>query len=223
MEQIEAIETKLSLLDLYDNFIHNPLPNLLTEDDVIRFSSKGKWIRQENESYTLICKKQWELRYRVSEKGKFYFNICPFHNSQYETYDFMIDPKTDRFRCYGCCKEGSILDFIKDAYPITTLEAIQVMKQIVSFKNSSTVLKASDSYSPKITAIAKHLSVRENSSTYFAYAHRRISELNVRVDNYLHFLSHQNKLYPLTNEKIDKIANRLCVNRQLVKKHLGNF
>ncbi len=221
---IEDMEAKLSLLDLYDNFIHNPLPNALNEDDFIRFSSKGKWVSQDDRSYQLICERKRELRYRVSGKGKFYFNICPFHNSQYETYDFMINPKTNQFYCYGCHKKGSVFSFIQNAYHLTPLETVQVIKQIIASNQSNpNRIIPTNHYSPKVIAIFKHLTTRENSSIYFDYAQKRIKELNIKIDNYLHFLMGKHKLYPLSDDKIIKIANRLCVSKQLVKKHLNNF
>ena len=46
----------------------------------------------------------------LKKKGKNYVGLCPFHSEK--TPSFTVDPKTNRYHCFGCDAGGDQFGFI---------------------------------------------------------------------------------------------------------------
>jgi len=51
---------------------------------------------------------------------------CPFHNEK--TPSFVINRKTNKYKCFGCQARGSVIDFIMNKMSLTLPEAINWLK-----------------------------------------------------------------------------------------------
>lgn len=48
---------------------------------------------------------------KLRKEGRYYKGLCPFHSEK--TPSFAVDPKRQQFKCFGCGKQGDVLDFIQ--------------------------------------------------------------------------------------------------------------
>jgi DNA primase len=60
-------------------------------------------------------------RIRLQKTGATYKARCPFHNEK--TPSFNVNPSRQMFRCFGCGKGGSVLDFVMEIDGLTFWEA----------------------------------------------------------------------------------------------------
>lgn len=58
----------------------------------------------------------------LKKGGKSYQGLCPFH--QEKTPSFHVYPESQRYHCFGCQKDGDLLNFVQDYYNISFKEAI---------------------------------------------------------------------------------------------------
>lgn len=65
--------------------------------------------------------------------GKYYTGKCPFHSEK--TGSFTVNPKVNKYHCYGCGAHGDIFDFVKRAYKLETDE--QAIAQITGTVNAA--------------------------------------------------------------------------------------
>ena len=47
----------------------------------------------------------------LKKRGKRYLGLCPFHHETEPS--FFVDPKTQRWACFGCAAFGDVDDFAK--------------------------------------------------------------------------------------------------------------
>ena len=59
--------------------------------------------------------------------------VCPFHDDDKPSLEVNIPENF--FYCYGCCKKGNAVDFIKGIEKCNDLKAIVIYNQIVNDKN----------------------------------------------------------------------------------------
>lgn len=59
----------------------------------------------------------------LKREGNQYKGLCPFHSER--SPSFAVNPKTQRFTCYGCGKKGDVLDFVQELEGCTLPEAAQ--------------------------------------------------------------------------------------------------
>jgi len=56
--------------------------------------------------------------------GTRYVGLCPFHGEK--TPSFGVNPKLQKYKCFGCGKSGDVIDFVREYYKLETdTEAIQ--------------------------------------------------------------------------------------------------
>lgn len=81
---------------------------------------------------------------KLSRKGNNYTGLCPFHGEK--TPSFAVNPKTGRFKCFGCGKAGDVIDFVKMYYNLETdREAIEKLSgKIVAIEMPKIEVTASD-------------------------------------------------------------------------------
>jgi DNA primase len=62
---------------------------------------------------------------KLRRAGKEWKACCPFHPDR--TPSFTIYANDRRFMCFGCAKEGDVLDFVRLAYGVSLLDAIRML------------------------------------------------------------------------------------------------
>jgi hypothetical protein len=62
-------------------------------------------------------------RVELKREGHIYKGLCPFHNEN--TPSFAVNPKTQRFNCFGCSKHGDVIDFVALAENCSPAEAME--------------------------------------------------------------------------------------------------
>lgn len=63
----------------------------------------------------------------LKKGGKSYQGLCPFH--QEKTPSFHVYPESQRYHCFGCQKDGDLLNFVQDYYNVSFKEAITRLAQ----------------------------------------------------------------------------------------------
>ena len=61
----------------------------------------------------------------LKKRGSNYQACCPFHNEK--TPSFSINPKSNRFKCFGCGKSGNVIDFVMEFKKIEFPSACEVI------------------------------------------------------------------------------------------------
>ena len=51
---------------------------------------------------------------KLTRRGNRFLGLCPFHGEK--TPSFAIDPKSMKFKCFGCGVSGDVIDFVKKYY-----------------------------------------------------------------------------------------------------------
>ncbi len=66
---------------------------------------------------------------RLERRGKDYVGLCPFHEEK--TASFRVDPDKQRFKCFGCTKEGDVFDFVGERERVGFPEAVRSLAKRV--------------------------------------------------------------------------------------------
>lgn len=80
-----------------------------------------KEIKQSVDIITIVNRKV-----KLTPKGRLYVGLCPFHSEK--TPSFSVSPKTQRFKCFGCGKQGDVADFIMMTEQKTLPEALAAIQ-----------------------------------------------------------------------------------------------
>lgn len=84
----------------------------------------------------------------LKKGGKSYQGLCPFH--QEKTPSFHVYAESQRYHCFGCQKDGDLINFVQDYYNISFKEAIS---KLAKEKGLEYLLKEVEDRSDKVTAI----------------------------------------------------------------------
>jgi DNA primase len=60
------------------------------------------------------------------KKGRDLWGLCPFHPDQ--TPSFKVNPKTQRFHCFGCDASGDSIDFTMKLHHLTFKDALKRLR-----------------------------------------------------------------------------------------------
>lgn len=66
-------------------------------------------------------------------RGNYFQSLCPFHDDS--TPSFTIYPQTNSFFCFGCKKQGDVVDLVKFKYNLSLTDSIEWLK--TNFSNNS--------------------------------------------------------------------------------------
>lgn len=66
----------------------------------------------------------------LKKKGSSYMSCCPFHNEK--TPSFSVNPAKAFFKCFGCGKGGSAIDFIMEHESVDFKEAVEIGVKILN-------------------------------------------------------------------------------------------
>ena len=64
---------------------------------------------------------------RLKRRGSGYLGLCPFHNEK--TPSFTVNPAGNFYKCFGCGKGGSPVNFVMDHEKMTFVEAVRYLAQ----------------------------------------------------------------------------------------------
>ena len=64
-------------------------------------------------------------RVRLKKTGRNFKGLCPFHNEK--TPSFIVSPDRQIFKCFGCGKGGSVIDFIMENDHVDFGEALEML------------------------------------------------------------------------------------------------
>lgn len=59
----------------------------------------------------------------LKQSGENFKGLCPFHNEK--TGSFVVNDNKRIFTCFGCHKSGDVIEFVKEYYKLTFVEAIE--------------------------------------------------------------------------------------------------
>lgn len=61
----------------------------------------------------------------MKPRGSSYIGLCPFHNEK--TPSFYVDPKTERYKCFGCGKSGDAFQWLQDKDNMSYTESVRYL------------------------------------------------------------------------------------------------
>jgi len=68
----------------------------------------------------------------LKRSGKNYKGLCPFHTEK--TPSFMVNPDTQRWKCFGCGASGDVFTFVMQMEQLTFAEAVEQLAAKVGVK-----------------------------------------------------------------------------------------
>lgn len=68
----------------------------------------------------------------LKRSGKNYKGLCPFHAEK--TPSFIVNPETQRWKCFGCGASGDVFTFVMQAEHLTFAEAVEQLAAKVGVK-----------------------------------------------------------------------------------------
>lgn len=64
---------------------------------------------------------------KLKKAGRNYKGLCPFHNEK--TPSFIVSPDRNRYHCFGCGKDGSVIDFVMEHEQVDFVEALETLAE----------------------------------------------------------------------------------------------
>ncbi|MFN5866656.1 MAG: DNA primase [Candidatus Kapaibacterium sp.] len=62
---------------------------------------------------------------RLQKRGKNFLGLCPFHTEK--TPSFNVNPELGIYKCFGCGKSGSVINFVMDHNSLSFPEAVRML------------------------------------------------------------------------------------------------
>ena len=63
----------------------------------------------------------------IKKKGRNFFGLCPFHNEK--TPSFSVSQERQIFKCFGCGKGGSSIDFVMEKESLEFVDALKLLAE----------------------------------------------------------------------------------------------
>ncbi|MEK9143416.1 MAG: DNA primase [Patescibacteria group bacterium] len=99
----------------------------------------------------------------LKKAGRHFKGLCPFHSEK--TPSFIVSPERQSWKCFGCGKGGSVIDFVMENERVDFVEALETLAEKVGVKLE-----------------------RRTGDTPEAKLKERIYEANHLASEYYHFL-----------------------------------
>lgn len=71
-------------------------------------------------------------RIKLKKAGRNFKALCPFHSEK--TPSFYVSPERGMFKCFGCGKSGSVIDFVMEHDHVDFIEALEVLADKIGMK-----------------------------------------------------------------------------------------
>ena len=243
---LDYLQENIPLLEIYLATLNHPFSK--DEDYFINYTSHKVEVNDIDSDLhgEIYSENSFKNSYKIYGDRIFYFNICPFHVNNTFNYSFMIDDKKNLFYCHGCGTGGSAFEFIREIYRLNDLETVKVLSTLLYLKmeeldefcvNNLERLGIPN----QLSSIEKDVSLNLFKSTDYEKlikeADKKRQQLLDRIDKYLEKLEVSGRLdtiieyfdikdssYDFTDkrieEKIRKMANRICVEKNLFEERV---
>ncbi|MBI4066420.1 DNA primase [Candidatus Gottesmanbacteria bacterium] len=71
-------------------------------------------------------------RVTLKKAGRHWKALCPFHNEK--TPSFIVSPERESWKCFGCGKGGSVIDFVMEYEHVDFVEALETLAEKAGIK-----------------------------------------------------------------------------------------
>lgn len=101
-------------------------------------------------------------RVTLKKAGRSFKALCPFHSEK--TPSFIVSPERQTFKCFGCGKGGSVIDFVMEYEHVDFVEALATLADLAGVK-----LERRPSDSPEAKLKQRLYEVNHLASEYYHY------------------------------------------------------
>ncbi|MBI3343237.1 DNA primase, partial [Candidatus Gottesmanbacteria bacterium] len=101
-------------------------------------------------------------RVTLKKAGRHWKALCPFHSEK--TPSFIVSPERQSWKCFGCGKGGSVLDFIMEYEHVDFVEALETLAEKAGVK-----LERRMGDTPEAKLKEKILTANHLASEYYHY------------------------------------------------------
>ncbi|MBI3955812.1 DNA primase [Candidatus Gottesmanbacteria bacterium] len=101
-------------------------------------------------------------RVTLKKAGRHWKALCPFHSEK--TPSFIVSPERQSWKCFGCGKGGSVLDFVMEYEHVDFVEALETLAEKAGVKLERRVADTPESKLKEKIFAANHL-----ASEYYHY------------------------------------------------------
>ena len=246
-EFLDYLQENIPLLEIYLATLKYPFSK--DEDYCIKYNSHKVEVNDIDSDLDgeIYSEKSFKNSYRIYGDRIFYFNICPFHVNNTFNYSFMIDDKKNLFYCHSCGTSGSAFEFIREIYRLNDLETVKVLSTLLYLKKEELdefCVKSLERLGipNKLSSIEKEVSLNLFKATtdyekLIEEANEKRQQLLDRIDKYIEKLEVSGRLDAIIEyfdikdssykfidrsieEKIIKMANRICVGKNLFEERV---
>ena len=241
-EFLDYLQENIPLLEVYLATLKYPFSK--NEDYCIKYNSYKVKVNDIDSDLDgeIYSEKSFKNSYRIYSDRIFYFNICPFHINNTYNYSFMIDDKKNLFYCHGCGTSGSAFEFIREIYRLNDLETVKVLSTLLYLKKEELdefCVKSLERLGipNELSSIEKEVSLNLFKCTtdyekLIKEANEKRQQLLERIDQYVEKLYVSGRLDIIVEyfddnfidrnieEKIRKMANRICVGKNLFEERV---
>ncbi|KKR86348.1 DNA primase [Candidatus Gottesmanbacteria bacterium RIFCSPLOWO2_01_FULL_46_21] len=98
----------------------------------------------------------------LKKNGRHFKALCPFHNEK--TPSFIVSPERQMWKCFGCGKGGSVIDFVMEYEHMDFVEALEELAQKAGVKLERRVAETPQAQLKQQLYAVNHL-----ASEYFQY------------------------------------------------------
>lgn len=101
-------------------------------------------------------------RVTLKKAGRHWKALCPFHSEK--TPSFIVSPERQSWKCFGCGRGGSVLDFVMESEHVDFVEALETLAEKAGVK-----LERRFSDTPESKLKEKILTANHLASEYYQY------------------------------------------------------
>lgn len=101
-------------------------------------------------------------RVTLKKAGRHWKALCPFHSEK--TPSFIVSPERQSWKCFGCGKGGSVIDFVMESEHVDFVEALETLAEKAGVKLERRLADTPESKLKEKILTANHL-----ASEYYQY------------------------------------------------------
>lgn len=88
---------------------------------------------------------------KLQKKGANYLGLCPFHDEK--TPSFVVNPSSQKFKCFGCGKSGNVISFLMDQEKYSFVESLQYLGKKYNIEINPDLSPEEKHFEDNVTAI----------------------------------------------------------------------
>lgn len=101
-------------------------------------------------------------RVTLKKAGRHWKALCPFHSEK--TPSFIVSPERQSWKCFGCGKGGSVIDFVMESERVDFVEALETLAEKAGVKLERRLADTPESKLKEKILTANHM-----ASEYYQY------------------------------------------------------